>query len=339
MTQNVLTVLWLALLTGCSAGSSSIADPSETASSEGLFSQGTLLVGPGPTDVANRFLPAVMLSTVITDSEGAKHFQPCSGVLIHPRLVITAGHCVCLPRAPEPDEVSPPSSARSTAVPRGRSPARASELSGVTLKSILDKNSRCAQSTLVTAYRYRRSPGGTPGAEISEHYDSEVRVHPQFEVLTGERGGRLETVWASADLAAIFLKSPVEFAFTPLELPTREIQVGTPIILVGYGPGDSPKYLGERQWGESKITQLLHLETGSVIFKAEEQALPDGGVSASAAAGDSGGPSVSKAQPRVLVGITSVGARTKDGRKVSIFMSAYSHLDWLHEALRHATRS
>jgi hypothetical protein len=34
-----------------------------------------------------------------------------------------------------------------------------------------------------------------------------------------------------------------------------------------------------------------------------------------------------------------VGAKTKDGRKVSIFMSAYSHRDWLNEVLLRAEKS
>jgi hypothetical protein len=294
MTRLALTAIALALLASCSAGVAPTVDQGGAPSPEGLFPQGDPLVGPGPTDVTNKFLPAVMISTVIKDLAGRQHFKVAE--------------------------------------------LRSAELRGITITKILDKKSICAKTTLVTATKYKESPRGTPGAESMDYTGDEVITHPQFEILMGESNGRDETVWASADLAAVFLKSPVEFAFDPFQFPKEEVRRDSDFILIGYGPGAAPKHLGVRQFGESKVTQLFRLETGSVIFRAEEQILPDGQVTASAGPADSGGPAIIKSNPRVLIGITSIGARTKEGRKLSIFMSTYSHLKWLEEMLQRANR-
>ncbi|MFL5350233.1 MAG: trypsin-like serine protease [Hyalangium sp.] len=291
-------------------------------------------------DTTNRFLPTVRVATALTNERGEKSYKPCSGVLIHPRLVITAGHCVCWSRPATPQEQ--PSQTSSTTKPQ--KPAkkdiktRAEELRGVTLTEIIDKHSPCAKATTVTTTVYSPSKKGVPGSQTSDYKNAEIVPHPDLEVLIGIRNGRPETVWSNADLAAIFLKNPVELDFQPMLLPEAEVQIGDAIEMAGYGMGDSSSVYGDRQFGENKVTRLLMLETGHSVFRAEAQRLSDGTVAAHTGIGDSGGACVKKASPTVLVGIVSIGARTQDGGKMSVFTSVYSHRKWLEQALKRANK-
>jgi len=92
-------------------------------------------------DVKNKYLPAVTVYSDFQDREGGPLQLPCSGVLLHPRLVITAGHCVCGPRPAREDEQPPRSGLPSS----GSGPlSRAQVLAGVTLTRITDGNGPCA---------------------------------------------------------------------------------------------------------------------------------------------------------------------------------------------------
>jgi hypothetical protein len=209
----------------------------------------------------------------------------------------------------------------------------------VTITEIIDRHSPCAKSTTVTTVVYSPSKKGRPSAQTVDYEDNEVVVHPGLELLKGIRAGRTETFWSNADLAAIFLKEPVELDFQPLLLPTAEVQVGDVITMVGFGPEDASKPYGHRRYGDNKVMRVFTLETESVIFRAEEQRLPDGTAASHANSGDSGGACVTRAAPHVVAGIVSIGAQTQDGRKMSVFTSAFSHRAWLEQALKRANES
>jgi trypsin len=327
---------------GCSASTLSSVELSRVSTDdEELFPHGDMLVGPGPTDTANRFVPTVRVSTALTTPQGLKSYKPCSGTLIHPRLVVTAGHCVCWSRLPTPQDQPSPALSQAESHTRGKKGVRtrAEELRGVTLTEIIDTHSSCATSTTVTTVVYGTSKKGRPEAQVIDYTENQIVVHPDLQILKGTRAGRTETVWSNADLALIFLKEPVEIDLPSVMLPTAEVQVGDAIIMVGYGPGDSSISYGARQFGSNKVTRIFALETGSVVFRAEEQKLPDGSVAAHTGFGDSGGACVKRANPQVFVGVVSIGAQTKDGGKMSVFTSVYSYRDWLEEALRRANKT
>jgi hypothetical protein len=171
MTQRKrgLALTWMLIVhVGCSAATPSIADSSEEAStSEELFPHGMLLTIPGTIDEENRYLPAVRISTVIIDADHKKHYKPCSGVLIHPRLVITAGHCVCLERSPTAQEQVPPqASPRSKVTRRSTALTRAEALEGVgRITGIIDNKSLCARDTIVTTLIYSSHDGHRGGQQ------------------------------------------------------------------------------------------------------------------------------------------------------------------------------
>jgi hypothetical protein len=110
--------------------------------------------------------------------------------------------------------------------------------------------------------------------------------------------------------------------------------------MVGYSSGDdvSPTY-GIRHFGANRVSHIIHLETVSSVFRSEEKMLPNGTAASHMQGGDSGGACVRTSNKNVLVGISTVGSRTPDGRHMSIFTSVYSHRAWLLQMLEKAEKS
>jgi len=352
---GLLLTLLVILQTGCSSATPALADASQDAwDPEDLFPQGTLLTVPGRADDENKYLPAVRVSSVIIDSARRRHYRPCTGVLVHPRLVITAGHCVCIERIPaEQEQVQPSAQAPKKAAKRQAALSQAAALEGVErITGIIDNKSPCATTTTVTTTVYGSQNGRRETR--NQEFLGKVMVHERLRMVTGVRRGnppgsqegppgrRAEPtlVWNNADLAAIFLEDGVSTAFEPVQLAmTEEIKLGSRVIIIGYGPGSSPHMFGERQYGENVVTRIIPLETGSVLFRTELQQLPEGGPASYAEQGDSGGACVAKPNPRALVGFVTAGAQKESGSYMSYFTSVYSHKDWLEQVIKRANES
>lgn len=336
--QGVIVLMgWLLMGWGLLAGcATSTAVPSRNSEAfEDLFPQGFLTVHPGQMDAEDRYLSAVMV-VVDSGSQGGTR-GGCSGVLAHPRMVITAGHCVCAGRAPtREDEAS-----RADSLPPRQAGVitRAAALQGVSLTEVTDARSSCARRVQVRTVSYASAEEAS-SLERTERFTGQVVPHPDFEIILGHRAEAPHVVWTNADLAVIFLERPVPLKLPRLELADSEVRVGDLITLVGFSHGaSSPPSYGVRYFGENNVNRLIALETGSVVFRADAQQLSDGSAASHAQRGDSGGACIKKGEKNQLVGITTVGGTKPTGEQLSFFTSVYSHRRWLLEMLALADKS
>jgi V8-like Glu-specific endopeptidase len=215
-------------------------------------------------DVTNRFL-----STVIVTTDAPEGM--CSGVLINPRLILTAGHCVCPPQA-----ITGPAGERG---------------------SVID-STMCAGRAYATITVYKPS-------KIKKQYTMEpkilegvVRPHGDLKVILDEDHN---VVSSKADLALIRLDEPVvgvEFA----RLARREVRNEEPLVMVGYGYNRTEAeggIQGFRHYGTNTVTQVTSPE--EALFLMERQG-------AHSYAGDSGGPCFRvNGKELLLVGISAKG--------------------------------
>jgi Trypsin len=237
-------------------------------------------------DVKNRYASTVMLS--LTDPMA---LPDCTGILLAPRLVLTAGSCVCGLGA--------------------KTPGGERKLTRVDASS-------CEKRILVTSVTYGQV--GNPQrkeqtTDMQFHTSAgSIRPHPGLELTLDAWGA---VIGSRADLAMIQLDEPMEEEFRDIPLAREEVHVGQSLIMAGYGHDEIVKgFHGVRYYRTNEVVDVRPAEGG--LIRYEQQG-------ATTYNGYDGGPCFQEEGTRdALAGIARARARTE-----LVCTSVPVYRDWL----------
>jgi len=188
----------------------------------------------GEIDTGNRFLSVVDILTQAP--QGWRKGTHCSGVLLAPSLVLTAGHCVCKRQ-------------------ERHGPGRES-------RNIIDASSCVTRASVSTAI-YEPPPPGKYSVVI-ERYKGQVRPHPELKIVLDSLG---RVMSSKADLAFIVLDTPVSMAFAPVSLAETGVEAHESIIMVSFGfDEDLGTLLGDRRINRYKVTRTQEPGDERILF-------------------------------------------------------------------------
>jgi hypothetical protein len=278
--------------------------PSQEVPAEIQPEPGESIISNSSLDTSNRYRAAVMV-------DGGR--GTCSGVLIAPRVVLTAAHCVCTQR-----EMS----------------------TGESLALTLIDKTTCAPTASIKVLSYRS------GEESDDEFlTGRVKPHGELQILYNQRNQELSS---QADLAVIVLKTAPK-STKPLRLASEQVRYAQPVTLVGYGatiPGAQSNRA--RRVGFNEIASIS--ENGATfmvgkplrvrrLYKPKEHLLVRDDASYSLH-GDSGGPCIrERGSTLELVGIAKTYYGGSDLVQFSEYTNTYFYLEWLRQEIANAERN
>jgi secreted trypsin-like serine protease len=248
----------------------------------------------GEPDVDNRY-PSTVRITPKTP-ERVEGLRSCSGVIVSPHLVLTAGHCVCR--------------RRQLSTPQG------------SVEHQVDGSS-CVEAATVDVFFYEVDPlrPRSAAGHTSGQYLGRVRPHPRLEVRLSAQGDLLSS---HADLAVIALDTPVPGGFRPVPVATTAVVLKESLVLVGFGYAEEQGWLDDTRLVNQRQVAAAMDEAGE-RFRLERQGAPF-------FKGDSGGPCFRESpQGPTLVGISTTGL----GQEPTL-TALHAYREWLHQEILRA---
>jgi hypothetical protein len=244
-----------------------------------------LFLAAGTLDEGNRYA-----STVMVTADEPMPQMICSGVLLSPRLALTAGHCVC--------------------------PQRKAPSAGVEGGFLIDL-SACAKTAAVTTVSYEPAKARHKSNARTRVYEGEVRPHPELRILLDAQAN---VVSNTADLAVILLDQPVDGPVPELALTDSELQVGEELFMAGYGHDKRfGGVFGARYFRKDTVTQVPTPPNGRLLFEQHGAYLYNG---------FPGGPCFREdGNSRWLAGISSVGTDKELSLTSTHFHRAWLHAE------------